>query len=152
MKCVKIVYVIIFFTGCDLDKEVFNPVLKKEILNFISHTEKEYEVKKHGFYIIISYEEDNDCYLCILQSYFYNEELLKGYTFLENYLIVYYGDFSDKGNCHTDFINQKQLALFKDTIEGYKSTKECDMEYEAIKRVFKIVDRDSLEVTYTGFY
>lgn len=157
MKYIKIVCVIIFIIGCTNKKsnssnvkDVFNPVFEKAIIDFISYINKEYGEKEQRFYVVTSYKKDNDCYLWVSTDYCYNRDMLKGYTFIDNHLIVYYGDISDRENCHINFINQEHLIPFKESIKGYKSREECDLDYDPIRRDFKIIDSDNLEITFTG--
>ena len=153
MKYVKIVSIAIFIIGCTNKKSnssnvavVFNPVFEKEIVNFISYMDKEYGEDTQRFYEIFSYKKDNDCYLWVSTSYCYNKDMLIGYTFLSNQLVAYYDNNSNEDNCYTNFINQEYLTPFKQFIKGYKSSKECDMDYDPIRRDFKIVG-NSLEIS-----
>lgn len=84
----------------------------------------------------------------LLADYYYNKQLIKGYTHIDNNLIIYNKPDSISETCN--FFDENMLTIFNDTIVGYNEIELIDMKYEPVTRVWKIISQDSLVTIYTG--
>jgi len=141
-----------------IERSPFAPVLEKEIENFIDFNSKSKSSKAYitnkKLYHIFFYNEKDDCYISISTDYFFNKNDIKGYTFIKGDLIVYYVYYPSC--CDSILINKDNFIQYKDSIPGYKDYSQLNIEtifnYEPMKRVFKIINRDSLKLTWEGLY
>lgn len=164
MKCKRILYLVIIvglLISCNNNsnekkysdkkvEQIFSPVLEKNIINFINyvHSTKPDRIDlPKKIYIIYSYFENGKCYIDLNSDYYYDKTYINGYTFLNDELIVFY---SYQDSCIAPFLQIDKLTQFRDSITGYEDVAKIDMHYELPKRVFRVINSDSLETIYTG--
>lgn len=118
--------------------------LSDEIKSFIKEMDTKYQYPINEKRIVsISFLEDDslNCLINISSDFFYDSNKVKGYTFIDDNLIVFY-DLNN--SCSDNIINKKNIFIFKDSILGYKDYSRIDLEYKIFSRLYKVVDNDSL--------
>ena len=158
-KYIYILFAVLSCYGCKRNTKLdennrgsiaFTPVLRDKIEAFISYTDSIWQRKeKEEFYTLSIYKRDNKKILFLGTSFFYKKKRIKGYAFVNNRLLVYYGNSSGQKQYLVDVT---KLIPFVDTIPGYRSDACIDMDYQVLKREYVICDKDSLSLIYSGFY
>jgi hypothetical protein len=157
----------IFFCGCNKQPKVlgqesvdkqdslqtpFSPIVERELRSFIQLVDNRFGHREHNpklLYYLRFYKKDEVCFLRLVSDYYYNEEYIKGYYFLDEQLIIYIG--STNSSCDQPFIKEEYLMVYADSIPGYKNVNTIDMEYSLYKRTLRIINADSMEVVSTGY-
>jgi hypothetical protein len=127
-------------------QKLFSPALEKIILNIINETNHRYQYpnsKKRLYSLSIFKKKDNieNCYLRISSDFYYDIKNIRGYSFINQNLIVFY---NLEDSCFNDLINRLEIIQYKDSILGYKDYSFMDMEYETTDKIYKIISKDSL--------
>lgn len=105
--------------------------------------------RKHKRLYRLSFHKEGKWNIVLLHTdYFYSKQKIKGYTFIDDRLVVYDGNYTGQAQ---DLIDMSKLTLFKDSIPGYDSDEIVDLDYEVIMQEHIIHTRDSLILTYFGF-
>lgn len=99
--------------------------------------------------IVLLFDEDkkNDHYLIVYKEPFFIKEYVKGYSYIEGYTIVYYGNDIKYDN----LIDDSKLIPFNGSISGfvdYDDFPKGHYDPDGIK--YKIINSDSLVVVYKG--
>lgn len=148
-------FIITYFCfGCKsqtkLDKnnwELFSPVLKEKLVEYISYinSKRPYRSKKDFFYITFR-ERNDEMFLLIGTDFFYDKNKDKGYVFMNDELVVYRGNHSNRKQY---LVDTTKLIPLVDTIPNYWSVDDgINMDYEVYRREFVIQGNDSL--TWVG--
>jgi len=132
------------------DSIIFIPAVTHELINFIRYVDNEMinsKRKQEVIFLLRFYEINNVNYLKFVSDYYYDENNIKGYFFLNSRLIIYNRTEDSIGN--NFLVNKSKLLIFNDTIDGYKKS-NFDEEYSLFQRTFKIINTDSLELMSSG--
>ena len=132
-------------------KDIFIPILKNKLDSFFVYADTTYgRHGDHGLLYTISFHEKNGKQIVSLGvDFFYHLRRIKRYTFVNDRLVVYNGNYSDQKQY---LLDTSKLTIFADTILGYRSDIVLDMDYEVIKQDYLICDKDSLSLIFSGFY
>ena len=181
MKLYFFLYIIVFIFICsckntrlninEQDKDIFNSVLKKEILRMIEvkNKNKDFNSKICNVVVLQDGEGDKNCIVMIglgtnivqptvrfvppsdlLESQTNSNTTVVGYAFLENELI---GCAILSDLCNDGLINEKGLISIKDSISDYPHALHCDsdLNYDAPMKMYRVVSTDSLELINSFF-
>jgi hypothetical protein len=124
-------------------EDPFYPKLKFKIESLIEKTIEKYRENPERLYSISFSVDSNECFVRISSDFFYWKEHIEGYTYVDSNLVVCY---NISGICNKKLVNKEALIPFADSIAGFKDYSLIDMEYEMVTQVFKIINRDSLEL------
>jgi hypothetical protein len=128
---------------------IFNESMKRAINEFIIYIkDKKYtssiEEKVLSFYF---YSEAGKDYFLMIAEPYYERKLIKGYTYIGNYVFVYYGE-EGIGN---QYINASKLISYHDTLPGFRAYDEVPIGiYEPFGTLFQIINPDSLILIQKG--
>ena len=149
--CINCRYCISKQCNDDVEKSVFTPVLTDKIKDFITYADSIFtdEGERKLCYTLLFYEDDENFILQMSTDFFYRKQYIKGYTFINDHLIVYDGNFANQKQY---LLDTSRLIKFVDTIPGYRSDIFIDMDYEVVKREYLISNKDSLSLIVSGYY
>lgn len=128
--------------------EAYKPLslsLETEMKNFISSIVKEKGVEdmaKRLYFITINKDADGE-YLRMFTGYGFNKDDVKGFTYLNDEVIIYYGN---KVGTAQSVIDESQLYTDMNQIEYYKEQKS-DKNEQISSRKYKIVNGNELELS-----
>ena len=122
----------------------------KECVNYLSEIGVKMGKDEKLLIIFFTKEKNDDYYLYTLAQPTYSKEFVKGYTYLDGYTVVLYGDTEN------NIWNQGLLDL--DKFINYSDTIPCFMDfnvfpdghYDPYGIKYKIINSDSLLVVYKG--
>ena len=108
-------------------KDIFIPILKNKLDSFFVYADTTYgRHGDHGLLYTISFHEKNGKQIVSLGvDFFYHLRRIKGYTFVNDRLVVYNGNYSDQKQY---LLDTSKLTIFADTILGYRSDIVLDMD------------------------
>lgn len=126
-------------------------IILNKILDFINQCDSmtvsnQYISKKNIFSIGINKYKEN-CYFIISTSDCYVAKRMIGYFIVNNRMLVFY---SLEKSCNFDFIKEKYL--YKGLNKKYTEINDAiDHILEPYGRLYKIIDRDSLQLLKEGY-
>jgi hypothetical protein len=98
---------------------------------------------------VVVKKENEECYLIIGSSDLYNYNLMKGYIFLKNKLVVFY---ESSGCCDFNLVDYNKLKKKKPKGYNDQFSEESKHIYDPFGRKYKINNNKVLELIYEGFY
>lgn len=131
------------------DDSIFNEPMRKAINEFIDYI-KSLNFKtapEERVYTFCFYSEKGKDYLMLSSEQYYIKELVKGYTYIGNFIFVYYGeeDTSKK------YILTNKLTSYQDTLPGFHSYDDAPPGYyDPFGILFQILNPDSLILIRKG--
>jgi len=173
--------IIIFICSCkktglnvsEQNKDIFNPVLKKEILKMIevkNRKDEHFKSKICNVIVLQDIAREEECIVIIslnksivvrnttifipldtdYQNAQIDHKIINGYTFVGTELV---GCSIISGSCNNGLIDEKELIPITDSISGYPNALNYDsnLTYDAPMRIYQIVNADSLELIKSLF-
>lgn len=127
--------------------EVIAPSLLNELEKFIIDFCAVYPRSDYDIIALVFYKKKNECYVMITTTHFYDSEQLIGAIQLKDKMVAFYESDS---TCFHDLIVPNAFKK-----EGWSEfpdehSDQIHVDFEPWGKFFKIHNRDSLELTYSG--
>ena len=93
------------------------------------------------------YNKDGKTYVTMFVVPYYLKEKIKGYTYVNDYIFVYYGE----ENIGNKYVNKNMLLDYRDTLPGFLDYDKFPIgHYDSYGIEFQIVSSDSLLIVRKG--
>lgn len=132
--------------------EGLSPTLLDELNKFIA---KQDTLKNENHFdakiIVVHFsKKDNDCYVSIGTSHFYNSQNLEGFLIIGDKMIAFYNPQSE---CNKGLVNVSKLkAGMPNDFPDENSDIAIHTTYDPWGKKYKIHSQDSLELLYSGSF
>lgn len=130
---------------------IVSPSLLCELKRITENPDTLGQGNKFDFKIVLVYfsETNNDCFVSVITSHFYDSEQLKGSIVLNGKMIAFYNPESSCNNnlVFSNKLNKEVRGNFPDEHSDIAS----NTSYDPHGKVFRIHNKDSLELVYSGF-
>jgi hypothetical protein len=132
--------------------DVLGKELQKELTSFILYEDSLYRKEENygtwDIYIVNFFTKDDDCFVRFFSSLYYSVKDFSGYVIIENKMVAFYNT-EIKCNCGLVNTSLLQHSMTDDYPNDSRGTLT---PFEPKGKTFKIHNKDSLELVYSGYF